>query len=202
MKRLLVFGLLCWCSTGQGQSLYHQYKKLSRPEKWWIITHLFSAAKAWQATVQTRTVVEQCLAHGVPDTIRNGGKIDAFRHAYWMASVSRKIGEKRARKLGLAHEKGNYLTFKKGKMDDGALPDSLSGVMDLFNNEAGLTIARAYNGANDDFIGTTILNSIERGQLKMLKHRPDGTLTDCTGNPVPTLPVWNRPYCLIPTYTP
>ncbi len=191
--------VLLFSAETNAQSLFHQFNKLSRPEKWWTVTHLFVAGKAWHATVHVRGVVEQQLASGTPDTIRNGGKIDAFRHAYWMACVSRSIGERKARKLGKAHEKGNYLAFKKGLNDEGALPDSLSGIMDLYNNDAGLAIARLNPAADDRYLQSAILTAIGRGQLKMLRHLPDGTLTDCAGNIVVNSHSWSRPYCLIST---
>ena len=43
---------------------------------------------------------------------------------------------KKAVKLGIAHEKANLISFKKMKGDEeGVLPDSISSVMDLFNNQ-------------------------------------------------------------------
>jgi hypothetical protein len=136
---------------------------------------------------------------GIPDTIGNGGKLDAFRHAYWMASLAHKIGVKKARALGAAHEKGNYLSYKKRKFEDGQLPDSLSGVMDKINNEAGLQLAKIYPKADAAELKRYVLEAIQRGQLRMLKHTAEGKLTDCSGEIISSNGKWFVPYCLITT---
>ena len=64
----------------------------------------------------------------------NSGQVDAFRHAFWMANLTKEIGWRRAKRLGLAHEKGNYKAYKKRKSEDGEIPDKMSSEMDLFNN--------------------------------------------------------------------
>ena len=38
------------------------------------------------------------------------------------------------------NEKENYLTYKKSKLEDGAMPDVISLEMDLFNIELGLNL--------------------------------------------------------------
>ena len=59
-----------------------------------------------------------------------------------MACLGTTIGEKASRKLGKAHEKGNYKAFRRGKTEDGFLQDETAVEMDLYNNEEGLRIAR------------------------------------------------------------
>ena len=41
----------------------------------------------------------------------NGGALDAFKHAFWMARLTQGIGHRASLSLGKAHEKGNYKAF-------------------------------------------------------------------------------------------
>ena len=66
--------------------------------------------------------------------------MDAFRHAYWMARLTQSIGRKKALKLGEAHELGNYQDYLSGKVEEVHLPDSMSSVMDRWNNRLGAGI--------------------------------------------------------------
>ena len=67
----------------------------------------------------------------------NGGKLDAFKHSYWMARLTQGIGKRAAFRLGKAHEKGNYQTYQRRRLEDGLLPDKPSTDMDLYNNNIG-----------------------------------------------------------------
>src|SRR5690242_2677899 len=126
-----------------GQSAASGYCSLSAPEKWWVIWHPFVAKKAYRISLEARTVADSLRTSPVLDGDANGGQVDAFRHSYWMARLSQSMCWKKARSLGKAHEKGNYKSFKKGKMEEGTLPDSASGAMDLYNNKVGIEIGRS-----------------------------------------------------------
>lgn len=115
------------------------FRKLSRPEKCWALCHPFKAKKAAKVTREVQVVVDSIKRSGTIGADNNGGALDAFKHAYWMASVAMVIGSKQALKLGKAHEKGNYFQFKKQELEDAAMPDSISTVMDLRNNEFGVS---------------------------------------------------------------
>ena len=94
-------------------------KKISFPEKIWAISHPFVVKKAYKITLHTRAVVRQVKSDSVLIGRGNGLQVDAFRHTYWMATLTREIGWRRARSLGKAHERGNYKTYKKRKEEDG-----------------------------------------------------------------------------------
>src|ERR1700741_2953495 len=126
---LLLFSFIFQLSA-QSPSAVKYFSKLSRPEKCWVIAHPFKAKKAFRITKHVLLDVDSVKASGIIGTDNNGGKLDAFKHAYWMASVAIKIGSRRAKKLGIAHEKGNWIQFKKHQLEDTVLPDSVSAVMD------------------------------------------------------------------------
>ena len=186
------------------QSTVHAFFQLSGPEKCWVIGHLFKAKRAFTITKETRLTVQQEKSNAALDTFNHGGKIDAFRHTYWMMQLTRGIGEKSARKLGKAHEKGNYKAFKKGKGEDGVVQDATAVEMDLLNNEQGIAIALAPPTGDDTILKQLVITAVTTGKLFILKRDSLGRLCDCNGLAVPestrSKREWKLPYCLIPSY--
>jgi hypothetical protein len=180
-------------------SFSQSFFKLSPPEKWWVITHPFIACKAKKLTkiarIETATVEKDTVLDHDPQ----GGQVDAFRHAYWMAMLSQKMKWKKAIRLGIAHEKGNYRQYKKSKTEEGVLPDSVSGAMDLFNNNIGAAI-----GCNNKFtslkeLKELIITAILEGKMKIIAKSPDGQPVDCNNKKLilpAGKPPWNLPKCL------
>lgn len=169
----------------------------SLPEWKWAIFHPLAA-------IQTKKVIKQCQSYLKKspvklDSVQVGGKTDAFRHLFYMAAISQKIGIKKARKLGIAHEKGNYRAWKKGKYEDGYCADSLSCVMDLRNNDTAFKLVKLYSTM--DLIGLSNLmqKTIQNGQCWILKVDTLGRRTDCYGLliPKPNHSQWNIGGCLI-----
>src|SRR5437763_1189417 len=117
------------------QSPSNEFGKVSCPEKWWAFTHPFIACKAYKLSVKAMEATKEMMKDSTIDHDSNGGQLDAFRHSYWMALLSQKISPRKAKRLGKAHEKGDYLNFKKHRLEDGLLPDSMASVMDLCNND-------------------------------------------------------------------
>ena len=97
------------------QTKWKSFRTLSGPEKYWIITHPFIAKKVWKITSHTLAITKEVINDSLLDGDEAGGQVDAFRHAFWIASLSQKICWRKALSLGKAHEKGNYRSFKKGK---------------------------------------------------------------------------------------
>ena len=119
MKPAIV--LICFLFAIQpafAQSPKNSFLHLSCPEKWWVVTHPFVANKARKITTGVIRISEEMKKDSLLDGDADGGQVDAFRHAYWMASLSQKIYWKKAIALGKAHEKGDYRKFSKRKVDD------------------------------------------------------------------------------------
>ncbi len=200
--RFLFFILLIYFPTS-GQQPLKEFFRLSAAEKCWTITHLLKAKKAYRISREAREESKRMVHHPALDSFEHGGMLDAFRHAYWMACLGREIGCKAARKLGQAHEKGNYRDFKKGKKEDGALQDATAVMMDLHNNEAGLQIALASKHHPLADIREMVVQAVTEGKMKIMKRDSNGVLCDCEGNAVQTdkrgANDWQLPYCLIPS---
>lgn len=194
---VILVGLSSLLATGQ--SVSNRYSKLSGPEKWWVITHPFKARKALQVSLNVLEVTDSIRKTGLIGFDNAGGHLDAFKHSYWSYSLALEIGERAAVNLGKAHEKGNYKTFKKGKSEDGILPDKASSEMDSFNNQQGITLARnqekTYTVASID----KVLELLRTGQLKIIAKKNDQYL-DCDDFVIDMdkyKGTWENPKCLV-----
>ena len=197
---LLVFLFIQFFSV----TLFSQssFRKLSRPEKWWVLTHPIKARKAQVVTQKVQLVVDSVRKNGSIGSEENGGKLDAFKHAYWMASLACKIGPKQALKLGKAHERGNYLQFKKQLLEDKSMPDSVSSVMDLRNNAFGVSVAENNRNSSAIMLQKLIMDGFATGQLVVLKKDEEGNYLTCDGRVIHLdewKGKWNVPKCVVPS---
>ena len=192
--------LLLFFSVTTDASSLSEFFKLSRYEKCWVITHPFVAHRAFLITNEARMETDLISKDGSLDQDPYGGQVDAFRHAYWMARLAQNIKWKKAISLGIAHEKANYLSFKKNKKDEeGFLPDSLSSVMDLSNNNIGVAIVCNFKNNSPAEIKTIIILAIQEGKMIVLKKNNLGHYLNCDGNVLShlTQPNWYVPKCLV-----
>jgi hypothetical protein len=184
------------------QNTFRAFRKLSRPEKAWVFCHPFVAKRAYGVTKLVLAETNVAIRDPRLDTLANGGKIDAFRHCLWMAMLSAKIGGKRASALGQAHEKGNYRQFLHGKTEEGSLPDSVSGLMDLFNNQRGLELRKVFPKDDLETMKEHVIQEIQAGHLLIISRDARGNyltagltqidLTQWKGH-------WNIPKSLVPS---
>ena len=181
---ILVFLIILFCFNLTAQeSVYKSFRKLSCPEKSWVIFHSFVANKAFRISVHAREKTTEIKLQHLLFGIGNGDQLDAFRHTYWMAMLAKEIGERKSKKLGIAHEKGNYNAFKKGKLEDDILPDKISSEMDLFNNEVGLEISKTSTDFN---LVAIVIETIKNGHCKIVKTDIHGNFLDIENNIIPT----------------
>ena len=182
------------------QSLFTRFAALSPPEKCWTLTHPFVAKKAFHATTRSRVVTDSIKKSGNIGVDNSGGRMDAFKHAYWIASVSVAIGYRKALKLGKAHERGNKWQFKKHQLEDQELPDSVSSFMDLHNNKQGATVVKKNKNITLLELQKKILELLEQGMLVCIKKDPQGNFLTCEGELIDLNQwrgKWNIPKCSI-----
>lgn len=179
------------------------WRKLSKYEKRWAFFHPFASLKIKKYSPEILATIRQVKSMRALDQFEDGGKIDAFRHAYFMACMGVKVSVRKLRKLGIAHEKTAYRNYRRGFADDhGVLADSLSNVMDLYNNERGFEIAKLNPNADFNLLKEKVLEAIYSGELLYMKRNEEGVLVSCDGTLVPTVqrkPSWFIPKCLIKT---
>jgi hypothetical protein len=195
MRRIFLISFLLTSAV----CLAQRFADRSLPEKKWALFHPFAALKTKKLYACCRPLYLEVKRQGILDTIENGSKLDAFRHVFFMAAFAQKISARKVRKLGKAHEKGNYRAFKKGKKEDGEIPDSLSMVMDLHNNEVGIKLGRANKKMNLHSLRDLTLQELRSGHALYFKRRGYDFL-DCKDNvirPEEFSGKWFLPKCLI-----
>ncbi len=200
---MALFSLLIFALQYQviGQNVDSGFSSLSGPEKWWVICHPFKAKKAFGVSLKTLEVTDSIKRLGPIGSDNNGGQLDAFKHTYWMMILSKNIGSGAALKLGKAHEKGNYKSYKNGDKEDGYLPDKVSSDMDLHNNLSGINLYKRYPQESDWRMIEHVLNAVREGELKMIK-KEDSNFLNCQGQviePSVLIGSWENEKCLIPT---
>ncbi len=169
MKNSVLIGyFLLISSVGYSQSDIKS-REVSCPEKWWAVTHPFVAIKAIRLSREARRLVKNDTIQRLFGTDGNGGGLDAFRHTYWMASLSQYIGERKALKLGLAHEKGNEKDIRKNRLEDGWVPDNVSIEMDLHNNAIGVKLASKKAPMTQNALVKKVHDVFLNGRLVVIK---------------------------------
>lgn len=179
-----------------------QFKKWSRYEKRWAIFHPFLA-------LQLKGISKTCYHfYNAPsvrqqlDTFSNGGLLDAFRHTFFMAAFAQRFSIQKLRRLGEAHEKGNYQQFLKRQLEDGEMPDSIGSVMDLHNNELGFTIGKQHPKSTIEELVPICILALQNQQGLMVKRNANGVYVDETNQvlkPEMYLHQWKTAKCLVKT---
>ena len=182
------------------QSDLKNFFKLSGPIKTWVIFHPFKAKLSLKISNETNKVSDSIRKTNLLDKDASGGQVDAFRHAYWMARLRQEIGKRAARSLGKAHEKDNYITYKKRKLEDGVVPDEISSEMDLHNNEEGLKLTAKGSKVSRKGLIYRIVNAIKTGKMKIIKKDKKGNFLTCEGKIISAEELkgtWKNNKCLV-----
>lgn len=196
---ILLFAMMTFTMQCQERKGFFQ---LSGPKKTWVLFHPFKAETAFQISKETNFVADSIAKSHLLDGDTSGGQVDAFRHGYWMARLRQEIGESAAASLGRAHEKENYLMFKKGSLEDGVLPDKISSDMDLWNNDIGLSLITQGSKTSKNGLIYRIINAIHQGKMRVIKKDIKGNFLTCEGKRIDSktlLRKWRNNKCLIPS---
>jgi hypothetical protein len=200
-KRLFFLSFFLGALTCNAQC---SFKDLSRPEKIWALCHPIKAIQTASVTRDVLLMVDSIKqTRTIGDDI-SGGNLDAFKHSYWMASLASKIGRKQALKLGRAHEKGNFLQFKKHMLEERILPDSVSSEMDLQNNIVGVSLIDRNKKMNKFAVCQKVLTALKNGKLSIIKKDRDGNYLTCNGEIISLNEwkgKWNIPKCLSASFS-
>ena len=181
IKIMLLLVVFSNVLVGQNSS-FGQFKKLSCPEKRWVLFHPFVAKKGLQLSLEARTTTAELKQQNLLKGVGNGDQLDAFRHTYWMARLAQEIHWRKAKRLGKAHEKGNYRQFKKGKLEDDVLPDKISSEMDFFNNQVGIDLGKSMKGKE---LKNEVIQIVQEGKCKIIKTDANGNFLDEQNNIIP-----------------
>jgi len=198
-KKILLFTFLM-SLNGFSQSNFKDFFNLSKPIKIWVLLHPFKAEKSLKISKETNRITDSISKTNLLDKDPNGGQVDAFRHAFWMARLHQEIGKNAAKNLGKAHEKQNELQYKHRKLEDDVVPDKISSEMDLYNNNIGLTFTLKGRKTSTKGLIYKIVNAIKKGQLKIIKKDRKGRFLNCEGTVISNKSLqgkWINNKCLV-----
>jgi hypothetical protein len=197
-KTLFIFFLLPGFVSGQKLNL-------SRPVFWWSVFHPAAAVKAKKVSRETLHICDSLYKDSV--TLGQqyaGGQLDAFRHVLWMCRLTEKLGATKAYSLGVKYEKGNRRQFEKNKKEDAVLPDSMSTVMDLVNNQIGVEIGYKLLSSHTKLSRAELIHSLvtrtKAGEFRILLQDKKGNFYTCEGkqiDPGKYTGQWGIPKCLV-----
>lgn len=136
--------------------------QLTKTELELYAKHPLEAYKAKQCAIQARKAAKKYFAEY---TLEQGNG-DAFRHAYWSALMTKKIGADFAYQAGLAHE--NVL---KG-YDFSKLSDDSK--MDISNNFRGRKYGKKYANKSDKYLLRVVKKACTKGRLKRIRVKTEG----------------------------
>ncbi|MEI6021934.1 MAG: hypothetical protein WCR21_12465 [Bacteroidota bacterium] len=171
-------------------------------EKIWALTHPLAAAQVKKIYKSALPIYKQTAKDSILDKYASGGSLDAYRHCFMMAAFAQKINLKKIRRLGELHEKSNYRNFQNSINENGELPDSLSTVMDLYNNEIGFAIGKKNVSLSLQALSDMVIKQINQGLALKMKRNKKGEYLDCEGHLIQLKKyphTWNIPKCLVPT---
>lgn len=182
---LLLTFLLYNSQFASSQTAALTFGKLSGPEKLWVLTHPFVANKARKLTIEAITASKEMIKDSLLDGDPADGQVDAFRHGYWMALLSSRMCWRKAVRLGKAHEKTDYKRFKKGILnEEGERPDSISGVMDLFNNRVGASIGCNNWNSSTEKLKEIVKRAVLNGEMKIILKDKNKNAVNLKGVPI------------------
>jgi len=168
--------------------------KIAVREVIWGITHPFIAFKVKRLTKEALSTTDSLQNHNILFD-RSGGQLDAFKHSYWMALLSQEIKAKKARKIGIIHEKVNYKSFKRNY----SVQDSAASTMDLLNNEVGISLGSNNKLMSRKELTELTISYIKQGKMYIIKKDNNGNCLD-KDNKIIDLSVeknWDKRKCII-----
>jgi hypothetical protein len=199
-KIILLLFLITFSSSLKAQDgAVKQFLRLRWPVKAWVITHPFIAIPAWKISRHAEAVAEKISEKFPLDNDPAGGQQDAFRHAFWMASMAQKFAPRKAWKLGMAYEKGNFIDYKKGRMENGQVPDRVSCIMDLHNNFKGIIMGGVWKTLSPEELQKEVAEAVLRGELVIVKKDAAGNPLNEKGEVLPSeeLKMWENSKVLV-----
>lgn len=173
--RLNPFSLFCLLLlTLSGKLMSQGFEELV-----WATLHPRAAIKVNKLKQNADPVYNRYVKLAIPDSFSSGGKLDAFRHVFYMSVFTQAIKANTIKKLGKAHERKNIRAAKKRKLEDGEIASLVASEMDLFNNELGISIGPVNKQLSLEALAELAINAIERGEARILLRNCKGQYQTC-----------------------
>ena len=153
------------------------YESMKTKDKIWCLNNLSSVLIAKEISEEVMFTMDSLNQISYLGGNSEGGVFDAFRHIYWMYSLSNEIGPKKAKRIGEIYENYGEYMFNNSYMSG---YDSVGRVMDLFNNDIGISLSK--EKIPYSLIFNEIDNILRDGRAKVVKKNDLGESLDIDGN--------------------
>jgi hypothetical protein len=161
---LILIFFLSLTSYSFSQNYKKIIKSLSFEDKVWVMKNYSSVKKAQKISQNIINIMDSLNKEKFLGGNSEGGCFDAFRHVFWMYSLSKELGKEKARRIGKIYEKYNEYVFKTQTMSG---YDKAGEDMDLFNNEVGINLSK--ENIVDSLVFSRIEELILNGEVKIIK---------------------------------
>ncbi len=158
----LIFAL--FSIKGYSQDYDKIIESLSFKDKFWVAKNINSVMTAKKVSEEVILTMDSLNKVNFLEGNTEGGLFDAFRHIYWMYNLAGRVGDKKAKRIGLIYEKYNKYLFDNYSYEG---YDEAGMQMDLYNNDLGISIADSNFSKQEAIV--FIKNLIFLGKAKVIK---------------------------------
>ncbi len=187
IKFIIIFQVILLITTSPLQAQSTAINKPAKPktitistrEVLWAIAHPFIAHKVFLISKEALQITDSIEKSGLLKD-RHGGNLDAFKHCLWMALLAQNIKARKAKRIGIIHEKVNYKSFKKGNNQQ----DSTASLMDSKNNTVGILLGKNHKHLSKNELIALVILYVKQGKLFKIKKDRYGNYLDANGNAI------------------
>lgn len=141
------------------------FKSIKFQDKIWVTANINNIKKALIVSNHVLVKMDSLYKTGNFETNVEGSKYDAFRHVFWMYSLSSEIGKTKSRKIGVIYEDYNEYVFLTKPLSG---YDFAGRTMDEYNNEVGLYLFSKIGKQETEEVFENIKDLISKGYAKII----------------------------------
>jgi hypothetical protein len=155
------------------------FKSIKFQDKIWVTANINNIKKALIVSNHVLVKMDSLYKTGNFETNVEGSKYDAFRHVFWMYSLSSEIGKTKSRKIGVIYEDYNEYVFLTKPLSG---YDFAGRTMDEYNNEVGLSLFDKIGKQEKEIVIENIKDLISKGYVKIIAKDKNQNSLDKEGN--------------------
>ena len=149
----------------QAQNTKELFQSMNIQNKIWAVANAKTLTKALDISEKVLQTMDSLYQAKNFETNVEGSKYDAFRHVFWMYSLSSEIGKTKSRKIGVIYEDYNEYVFLTKPLSG---YDFAGRTMDEYNNEVGLYLFSKIGKQETEEVFENIKDLISKGYAKII----------------------------------
>ncbi|MBO5839051.1 MAG: hypothetical protein J6R06_05185 [Bacteroidales bacterium] len=163
----------------QAQNTKELFQSMNIQNKIWAVANAKTLTKALDISEKVLQTMDSLYQAKNFETNVEGSKYDAFRHVFWMYSLSSEIGKTKSRKIGVIYEDYNEYVFLTKPLSG---YDFAGRTMDEYNNEVGLSLFDKIGKQEKEIVIENIKDLISKGYVKIIAKDKNQNSLDKEGN--------------------